>query len=156
MTLPNDVWCAMAATRTCFWAQVHEWGGVSVDIVTYSHFRRFRPGLRLAINPHGGHYWSTQGQLPRPTDIMSLRIDAAERATMELADLVLSPTRYIMSWLRQRGWKLPDKRCAPLFLGNSETCPLHRNTCRRPQRRAGPCSKGPSTRLHRAAWVMHR
>ena len=98
-----------------FWAQVHEWGGVSVDIVTYSHFRRFRPGLRLAINPHGGHYWSTQGQLPRPTDIMSLRIDAAERATMELADLVLSPTRYIMSWLRQRGWKLPDKRCAPLF-----------------------------------------
>lgn len=40
--------------------QVHEWGGVFTDIVTYSHFRQFRPGLRIAINSHGGHYWSTQ------------------------------------------------------------------------------------------------
>jgi len=40
--------------------QVHEWGGVFTDIVTYSHFRQFRPGLRISINSHGGHYWSTQ------------------------------------------------------------------------------------------------
>lgn len=39
---------------------MHEWGGVFTDIVTYSHFRQFRPGLRIAINSHGGHYWSTQ------------------------------------------------------------------------------------------------
>ena len=44
----------------CFLPQVHEWGGVFTDIVTYSHFRQFRPGLRIAINSHGGHYWSTQ------------------------------------------------------------------------------------------------
>ena len=40
--------------------QVHEWGGVFTDIVTWSLFRQFRPGLRIAINSHGGHYWSTQ------------------------------------------------------------------------------------------------
>jgi hypothetical protein len=51
-----------------------------------------------------------QGQLPRPTDIMSLRIDNGERATLELADIALSPTRYIASWLRQRGWRLPAYR----------------------------------------------
>ena len=56
-----------------------------------------------------------QGQLPRPTDIMSLRIDNGERATVELSDIVLSPTRYIASWLRQRGWKLPENRCAASF-----------------------------------------
>lgn len=44
--------------------QVHEWGGVFTDIVTYSHFRQFRPGLRIAINSHGGHYWSTQVHQP--------------------------------------------------------------------------------------------
>ncbi len=44
--------------------QVHEWGGVFTDIVTYSHFRQFRPGLRIAINSHGGHYWSTQVTFP--------------------------------------------------------------------------------------------
>jgi hypothetical protein len=53
-----------------------------------------------------------QGQLPRPTDIMSLRIDNGERTTVELSDIVLSPTRYIASWLRQRGWKLPENRRA--------------------------------------------
>ena len=53
-----------------------------------------------------------QGQLPRPTDIMSLRIDNGERTTLELADIALSPTRYIASWLRQRGWRLPQYRCA--------------------------------------------
>ena len=57
-----------------------------------------------------------QGQLPRPTDIMSLRIDNGERATLEYADIALSPTRYIASWLRQRGWRLPDYRRAPLDL----------------------------------------
>ena len=43
-------------------AQVHEWGGVFTDIVTYSHYRQFQPGLRIAINSHGGHYWSTQAR----------------------------------------------------------------------------------------------
>lgn len=57
-----------------------------------------------------------QGQLPRPTDIMSLRIDNGERATLEYADIALSPTRYIASWLRQRGWRLPEYRCvAPVL-----------------------------------------
>ena len=58
--------------------------------------------------------WRAQGQLPRPTDIMSLRIDNGERATLEYADIALSPTRYIASWLRQRGWRLPSYRRALL------------------------------------------
>ncbi len=48
-------------------AQVHEWGGVFADIVTYSHYRQFAPGLRISINPHGGHYWSTQARHLRPS-----------------------------------------------------------------------------------------
>ncbi|CAL8463815.1 g3349 [Coccomyxa elongata] len=111
----------------CDVLQVHEWGGVFTDIVTYSHFRQFRPGLRIAINSHGGHYWSTQGQLPRPTDIMSLRIDNGERATLEYADIALSPTRYIASWLRQRGWRLPDYRLpVPNMIADLDQAPKER------------------------------
>jgi hypothetical protein len=55
--------------------------------------------------------------LPRPTDIMSLRLDNTEHATVELADIALSSTRYMASWLRQRSWSLPENRCAaPLAL----------------------------------------
>lgn len=48
--------------------------------------------------------------LPRPTDIMSLRLDNTERQSVELADIALSSTRYMASWLRQRSWVLPENR----------------------------------------------
>ncbi len=54
--------------------------------------------------------WYLQWMLPRPTDIMSLRLDNTERQTVELADIILSSTRYMASWLRQRSWVLPQNR----------------------------------------------
>lgn len=56
--------------------------------------------------------WCAQWMLPRPTDIMSLRLDNTERHTVELADIAISSTRYIASWLRQRSWALPENRCS--------------------------------------------
>ena len=29
----------------------------------------------MAVQPHGGHFWSSMGQVQRPMDIVSLRID---------------------------------------------------------------------------------
>ena len=64
------------------------------------------------VEPHGGHFWSTQGQI-RPLDITSLRIDQQERMTLQLASTLISPTHYMTAYLRQRGWKLPKDRCIP-------------------------------------------
>ena len=61
------------------------------------------------VEPHGGHFWSTQGQI-RPLDITSLRIDQQERMTLQLATTLISPTHYMTAYLRQRGWKLPTDR----------------------------------------------
>jgi len=36
---------------------------------------QIKAGLRVAIQPHGGHFWSSMGQVQRPMDIVSLRID---------------------------------------------------------------------------------
>ncbi len=35
-----------------------------------------------------------------------------ERATAELADAVVSPSRYLLGWMRGRGWALPDRSLA--------------------------------------------
>ena len=70
------------------------------------------PGLRHVVEPHGGHFWSTQGQI-RPLDITSLRIDQQERMTLQLASTLISPTHYMTAYLRQRGWKLPKDRYIP-------------------------------------------
>ena len=61
----------------------------------------------MAVEPHGGHFWSTQGQVQRPMDVVSLRIDNAERMAHQLNDFEISPTNYMTAFLRQRGWMLP-------------------------------------------------
>lgn len=68
---------------------------------------RHMSNQRLVVEPHGGHYWSSQGTRHRPTDLLTLRIDDHERLTMHFADDVISPSAYMLAHLRQRGWHLP-------------------------------------------------
>lgn len=69
---------------------------------------QLKPGLRFAIEPHGGHFWSSQGQVQRPMDVISLRIDNQERMVNALNDNEISPTNYMLAFLRQRSWQLPE------------------------------------------------
>ena len=85
-------------------------------------------GLRHVVEPHGGHFWSTQGQV-RPLDITSLRIDQQERMTLQLANALISPTHYMTAYLRQRGWKLPKDRRAPLCYAQPFAAAWHERTC---------------------------
>jgi hypothetical protein len=62
----------------------------------------------VAVQPHGGHFWSSMGQVQRPMDIVSLRIDNQERMANMLNDCEISPTNYMIAFLRQRGWAMPD------------------------------------------------
>ena len=61
----------------------------------------------MVVEAHGGHFWSTQGSVQRPLDVTSLRIDAAERMGLQLADALISPTHYMTAFLRERAWRLP-------------------------------------------------
>lgn len=42
-------------------------------------------------------------------DVYALRIDSNERLTNALSDIMISPTKYMVSFLRQRGWSLPNE-----------------------------------------------
>ena len=92
--------------QKCDIIHTHEWGGGMQHLAALVSMRR-KPGLRLVVEPHGGHYWSTQGTRQRLTDLFTLRIDDHERLTMHLADDVKSPSAYMLAHLRQRGWRLP-------------------------------------------------
>lgn len=69
--------------------------------------KRWCAGLRVVVEAHGGHFWSTQGSVQRPLDVTSLRIDAAERMGLQLSDALISPTHYMTAFLRERAWRLP-------------------------------------------------
>jgi hypothetical protein len=49
----------------CDIVHAHEWGGVFADLVMINHFRQLQSGLRIAIEPHGGHVWSQLGEVNR-------------------------------------------------------------------------------------------
>jgi hypothetical protein len=53
----------------------HEWGGMLVDAVTVTYFRRLPHGTRAVIVPHGGHLWSLQWKAQRSLSVEPLRID---------------------------------------------------------------------------------
>ena len=52
-------------------------------------------GLRVVVEAHGGHFWSTQGSVQRPLDVTSLRIDAQERMGLQVPPL---PYRLMDCW----------------------------------------------------------
>lgn len=94
--------------KGCDIIHAHEWGGGMQQLAAFVSMRH-KLNRRLIVEPHGGHYWSTQGTRQRPTDLHTLRIDDHERLTLQLADDVKSPSAYMLAHLRQRGWLLPPQ-----------------------------------------------
>ena len=45
-----------------------------------------------------------------PEDRATLEVGAFERRAVELADVVISPSEYMLAYLAQRGWILPRQR----------------------------------------------
>jgi glycosyltransferase involved in cell wall biosynthesis len=57
---------------------------------------------------HGTRQWITD--VARKARVLpgALAIGMLERASVELADVVVSPSRYLIEWMRAQGWRLPE------------------------------------------------
>ncbi len=49
-----------------------------------------------------------------------LGVSALEQAAMELADVVVSPSAYLLDWMRKRGWQLPERTLVIPYFTRSE------------------------------------
>ena len=66
-------------------------------------------GTTLVVGLHGPTRWvrsATGGGLEGPEE---LAIDFLERRSAEQADVVVSPSRYLLDWVRESGWALPPR-----------------------------------------------
>jgi glycosyltransferase involved in cell wall biosynthesis len=62
----------------------------------------------LCVTAHGSHRWSRIGNeslLSRAEDVV---LDYMERKSIELADVLVSPSQHLLKWMRDDGWALPD------------------------------------------------
>jgi glycosyltransferase involved in cell wall biosynthesis len=63
----------------------------------------------MIVVTHGASEWARElnGQLPLGYRAAGLAF--FERRSVELADLVVSPSRYLVGWMRERGWRTPER-----------------------------------------------
>jgi len=63
---------------------------------------------------HGTGPWvkeANRNERVSPTTLVWARL---EKAGVELADVVVSPSAYLLAWMRGQGWQLPEARVIPL------------------------------------------
>lgn len=68
---------------------------------------------------HGTRQWITD--VARKTRVLpgALAIGVMERASVELADVVVSPSVYLLDWMRAEGWQLPERSLVIPYLTRS-------------------------------------
>jgi glycosyltransferase involved in cell wall biosynthesis len=69
----------------------------------------------FVIYCHGTTAWIADAQQKVRRRTGSFEVEALERAAIELADVVVSPSAYMLDWMRDRGWRLPRALVAPLL-----------------------------------------
>lgn len=112
-------WYRMCAYLVYTWLKEHakeydvayfpEWKGEAYYALLAKrlalHFQR----LTFVIVTHGSTVWGESGNFRLPTHIDDVELDFMERQVVELGDWVISPSQYMMDWMRQQLWRLPDR-----------------------------------------------
>ncbi|MEI8040397.1 MAG: glycosyltransferase [Verrucomicrobiota bacterium] len=64
----------------------------------------------LCVHTHGPTLWHKLSNAEYVTHIDDLEVDYIERRSVEMADVVVSPSQYLLRWMLDRDWVLP-KQC---------------------------------------------
>ena len=69
----------------------------------------------ICVDLHGPAYWGMYGNeevVPGPDEMLKFYL---ERKSVELADVLISPSQYLVSWAESAGWKLPQRKFVEQF-----------------------------------------
>ncbi|MGN7805316.1 glycosyltransferase [Ensifer sp. 22521] len=82
----------------------------------------------LVVQLHGPTRWALHANRALFTHSNQILIDYLEREAIRLADHVVSPSNYLIEWLRENGFKLPaDERVHMIKNVCSQSVRIHRN-----------------------------
>ena len=93
-------------------AIVQDWGGYGFAALTMRELGLAFSETLFVMYTHGSRRWIAEAHGKLPDSPESVLMAELESATAELADAVVSPSRYLLGWMRGRGWALPDRSLA--------------------------------------------
>jgi len=119
--LDASLWL-QATYRVYQWLKAREGAGEIFDVIHFHEWRGSgyypalarRQGLALGksvicVGTHSPLLWHKSGMGEFITELEELQTDFQERQSVELADVVVSPSRYMIDWISEQGWKLPER-----------------------------------------------
>ncbi|ANM28500.1 hypothetical protein ABI59_00960 [Acidobacteria bacterium Mor1] len=65
-------------------------------------------GTTMIVGTHSPHEWIRHANQTWITDPCELQRDYAEQQSVAMADVLWGPSRYLLSWLRDRDWEMPE------------------------------------------------
>ena len=62
----------------------------------------------LCVHTHGPTLWHKLSNAEYVTQVDDLEVDYVERSSVKMADVVVSPSQYLLRWMRDCDWALPE------------------------------------------------
>jgi glycosyltransferase involved in cell wall biosynthesis len=95
-------------------AEFGEWGALGFRAVQARRAGLAFGDLPLAVRLHSPSQWMREGNRQWLADPAELEVDYCERYAFEHADVQLSPSAYMLDYVRRIGWSVrPDARVVP-------------------------------------------
>eukprot|EP01133_Synstelium_polycarpum_P013381 gene13381-15740_t len=85
----------------------HDNGGIAYFATLARHQGVAYANTLLVIGAHGPHMWERTANGANLDDGKHFEVDFLERRAVELADWLVSPSNYMLNWMRRSGWVLP-------------------------------------------------
>jgi glycosyltransferase involved in cell wall biosynthesis/GT2 family glycosyltransferase len=113
----HAAWASSVSYHTYVWLKEHQ---AEFDVVHFPECQGLgfysllakRQGLAFGgttfvVGTHGPTFWVKEGSQDYIRNLGELEIDFMERTSVEVADIVVSPSQYLLGWMQRNGWKLP-------------------------------------------------
>ena len=86
----------------------HEWLGLGYYTALVRHLGLAFGQMRVVVGTHSPYGWSFEGNYFYYSCVDDLERDYMEIAATRLSDYVVSPSHYLLNWMRERNWDLPS------------------------------------------------
>ncbi|HKN02303.1 MAG TPA: glycosyltransferase [Candidatus Binataceae bacterium] len=115
----HAAWAASVSYHAYVWLKEHQ---REFDVIHFPDCQGLgfysmlakRQGLTFAdctfvVTAHGPTFWVKEGSQDFIRNLGELEIDFMERQSVSSADIVVSPSQYLLGWMQDNGWTLPEQ-----------------------------------------------
>lgn len=86
----------------------HDYKGLGYFTAAAKRFGLLDQRIQLVVQAHGSTRWALEANAAFFTHEDQLKIDFMEKRSLEWADWVVSPSAYLVDWMRSQGYRLPE------------------------------------------------